>query len=70
MRNSAEGLDIESGGESETVRVWEADGGSGEPLRGHCGVMGAVAMSADGSRIVQGEMDGPRRSGMRTAVRQ
>jgi WD40 repeat protein len=53
---------VVSGGEDGTVRVWDLETGAscGEPLRGHDGLVNAVAVGAVGGRhvVVSGGEDG------------
>ena len=56
---SPDGTRIASGGDDNTVRLWDADTGQpvGQPLTGHTDVVVSVAFSPDGHRIVSGSDD-------------
>ncbi|MEH1981705.1 MAG: caspase family protein, partial [Nostoc sp.] len=56
---SADGQTIVSGGDDDTVRLWNLQGQTlAEPLRGHEYWVNSVAISADGQTIVSGGRDG------------
>ena len=56
---SRDGLRIASGGDDNTVRIWNADTGQpiGNPLTGPTGPVNSVAFSPDGHRIASGGDD-------------
>ena len=58
---SPDGSRIVSGGDDETLRLWNADTGQpiGEPLTGHTAAVLSVAFSPDGKRIASGGDDRP-----------
>ena len=57
---SPDGTRIVSGGDDNTVRLWDAATGQpvGQPLTGHTDAVYSVAFSPDGTRIVSGSDDG------------
>jgi WD40 repeat protein len=56
---SPDGRHVVSGGDDETIRVWDAETGEEVvgPLKGHSDGVRFVAFSPDGRRIVSGSDD-------------
>jgi hypothetical protein len=49
---------LASGGQDQTIRLWDLATGQARELRGHEGSLAALAYSADGKRLVSGGRDG------------
>ncbi len=55
---SSDGQRIASGGNDDTVQVWDAtDGGNVYTYQGHSNIVRSVAWSPDGQRIASGSYD-------------
>src|SRR5258706_5774989 len=56
---SPDGRHIISGSDNSTIRIWDAETGTGvgNPLEGHTGLVRSVVYSPDGRHIISGSED-------------